>query len=158
MDEHEPAGEGMTTLSPESPSTAPDPAATSPAARSTAASRRIPASQWRRIRRALTDRPRSHVAAWIAVAVVVIVTAGTLGWSRPDLSSTAPDASTSGRPSPLPLTGSGGPIPEPLAGGDAHPIAALAADRAVGSVVQLDSRFRLTSADGTPASTLASRL
>ena len=154
---HESAGEDRSTLSPEAATTEPEATVEAPAGTSAATSPRMPAPQWRRFLRRLTDRPRSHLAAWIAVAVVVTVTAGTLGWSRPAPSSIAPGASAPDR-SARPATSSGGPLAEPLAAVDVHPIAALAADHAVGSVVQLDSRFRLTSVDGTPASTLASRL
>jgi len=109
----------------------------------------------------------------IVAAVTVAVVAGGLAWNlgRPS-DGTLADVS---RPSSGALAGSS-PGTDPLAEGDpwasldpsatsepaagevAAPTAVLTARGATGAVVPLDTGFRLASADGTPASVLATRL
>jgi hypothetical protein len=109
----------------------------------------------------------------IVAAVVVAVVAGGLAWNlgRPTDARVANDS----RPSPTALAGSS-PGTDPLAAGDpwasldpsatfepaageaAPPTAVLTARGATGAIVPIDTGFRLASADGTPASVLATRL
>ncbi len=105
-------------------------------------------------------------------AVVVALIAGGFAWNLGRAPKAIADAS---HPSPA---GSAGASPgtgsmasddpwssldpsatfEPLSGDAATPTAVLTARGATGAVVPLDTGFRLASADGTPASILATRL
>ena len=126
-------------------------AATSAAA--TASSRRA------RPRIRLTRRPQHWLVAGAVAVLIGAVTAGTLV-TRP----AAGPATGSPAASQRPATGTGGPIGStdpgglPLPAGEDHSVAILTAEDAAGPVVPLDARFRLSTADGSPATNLAGRL
>ena len=134
----------------------------------TTSSRHVPGTGRRPFATA-SSRQRAVVVT-VAVLATTLV-AGLLAWnggrsadgsvaaaSHPGASASTTGATT-GSASPSP-TGSTGPGPsfEPLTGTSAKPAALLTARGAIGAIVPLDAGFRLESADGTPASTLAARL
>ena len=121
-------------------------------------------SRVRRTWASATTRQRA-VGATVAIVSTALV-AGLFAWGGgPTQDATA--AASAGAASPSPAR-SGGPTPTAsptselaytrLAGSSAVPAATLTARGAVGAIVPVDTGFRLESGDGTPASTLATRL
>ena len=149
MQDLDPAGEGAAHESPEAtaaPADAPTPAPTS-------TKRRRPARPWVRLARL----PRGKLTAAVIAALIVGVSAGSL--------TLQPAGTAVGSPGPSTRPGSStapeatlGPIGTPLAPEADHPVASLTVDGAAGPVVPLDARFRLHTADGSPAAALAARI
>ncbi len=110
-------------------------------------------------------RPRS-VVALTAMAMAVVIVAGTLIWSTgqhpgdPGLAigTAGPNGATPGNAVPS----GNAPTPGPGMTGeptqDRHPVAMLAASQDQDGIVPLDVAFRLTSLDGTPVADLATRV